>query len=92
MDEPTLAVMHELRDFMFEHVYMAPRQVEHQSGAIEVIRALVDHHLAHPEDLPASFREGDDALVTRVVDYVAGMTDRFALATHERLFGVAPRV
>ncbi len=86
MDAPTLEVMHELRDFMFEHVYMSERQVEHQRGAIEVIRDLVEYHVRHPEKLPASFRETDDDLVVQVVDYVAGMTDRFALARHDRLF------
>jgi dGTPase len=90
MDQPTLEVMHELRDFMFENVYMAQSQVEHQRGAIEVIRDLVDHHLRHPEQLPASFGDDQEDLVVRVVDYVAGMTDRFALATHARLFGRVP--
>jgi dGTPase len=87
MDPATLEVMHELRDFMFERVYMAPQQVEHQSGAITVIRDLVDYHLRHPDQLPPSFRENDAEPVTQVADYVAGMTDRFAQATHDRLFG-----
>jgi len=91
MDAPTLETMHELREFMFDRVYMSDQQVEHQRGAIAVIRELVDHHLSHPEDLPASFRQGDSELVTQVADYVAGMTDRFAQATHDRLFRPAVR-
>ncbi len=87
MDDETLAVMHSLRDFMFEHVYMGPVQRQHQQDAIELIRRLVDHHLQHPDELPESFRAIDADLVTQVADYVAGMTDRFAVATHERLFG-----
>jgi dGTPase len=90
MDPPTLDVMHELRDFMFQNVYMADQQIGRQQGAITVIRRLVDHHLAHPDELPASFRQTDDELVVQVVDYVAGMTDRFALASYERLYGTAP--
>jgi dGTPase len=86
MDAATLEVMHELRDFMFENVYMSEKQIEHQRGAIEVIRALMDHHLRHPDDLPPSFRQNDADLVTQVADYVAGMTDRFALSMHDRLF------
>ncbi|CAN5812542.1 deoxyguanosinetriphosphate triphosphohydrolase [soil metagenome] len=89
MEPATLEVMHELRDFMFERVYMSEQQVDHQRGAIEVIRGLVEHHLRHPEQLPPSFRENDDQLVTQVADYVAGMTDRFAQATYDRLFGQA---
>ena len=90
MDEPTLAVMNELRDFMFERVYMAPAQVEHQRGAVAVIRGLVDYHLAHPDELPETFRQADGPPVVAVVDYVAGMTDRFALATYDRLIGRPP--
>jgi dGTPase len=86
MEPATLEVMHELRDFMFEHVYMSAAQIEHQRGAIDVIRALVDYLLAHPEELPASFRQTDDELIVQVTDYVAGTTDRFAQAMHDRLF------
>jgi dGTPase len=88
MDAPTLAVMHDLRDFMFDKVYMSDVQQEHKREAIGVIRRLVDHHLAHPDELPETFRGPEADPVTHVVDYVAGMTDRFALRTYERLFGV----
>ena len=54
--------------------------------AIGVIRRLVDHHLAHPGLIPASYRDTEADPVTQVVDYVSGMTDRFALAMHDRLF------
>jgi len=86
MDEATLAVMHDLRDFMFERVYFDPSLLREQRSAIGILRDLVDHHLAHPEEIPATYREDDAPLVTQVADYVAGMTDRFALATYERLF------
>ena len=92
MDQPTLEVMHELRDFMFENVYMNEQQLTRQQGAIDVIRRLVDHLWAHPEDLPASFRDSPEQLLQAVVDYVAGMTDRFAIASYERLYGPAPLV
>jgi dGTPase len=87
MDEATLTDMNELRDFMFERVYLARSQRRHHEQAVEVIRRLMDHHLDHPEDLPPSFRATDADRVTQAADYVAGMTDRFALRTHERLFG-----
>jgi dGTPase len=85
MDDETLAVMHELRDFMFERVYLAPSLLREQRAAIDTLRALVDHHLAHPDQIPATYREADAPLVTQVADYVAGMTDRFALAAYQRL-------
>jgi dGTPase len=81
-----LEAMQELRAFMFERVYESPTAAGQKHVAIDVIRRLVDHHLAHPELIPASYRDADADPVTQVVDYVSGMTDRFALAMHDRLF------
>jgi dGTPase len=86
MDRPTLAVMNELRDFMFERVYQAPGQRRQQRRAIAVIRDLVDWHLAHPDEIPGTFREHAAPAIVQVSDYVAGMTDRYAVALHGRLF------
>ncbi len=88
MDPPTLAVMNELRNFMFEHVYLSERQQLHNEPAVALIRRLVDYHLAHPDEIPDSYRDTDADLTTQVVDYVAGMTDRFAQQAHDRLFGL----
>lgn len=87
MDPPTLEVMHELRAFMFERLYFSPGLREHAMQAIDLIRRLVDYHLAHPDEIPPSYHDTGADHVTQVADYVSGMTDRFAVATHERLFG-----
>ena len=55
MDAPTLAVMNELRDFMFERVYLAPEPARAQERAIELLRALMAHHTEHPDEIPASY-------------------------------------
>ena len=81
-----LEAMHELRTFMFERVYMSDTAAGQKHVAIDVIRRLVDHHLAHPELIPATYRDSEADEVTQVVDYVSGMTDRFALNMHDRLF------
>jgi dGTPase len=86
MDDETLAVMNQLRDFMFERVYEAPDQLRQQRRAVSVIRDLMDWHLEHPEDIPATYRQDEATPQTQAADYIAGMTDRFALATHDRLF------
>jgi len=90
MDADTLELMNQLRQFMFDSVYLADQQRAHQQPAIKLIRALVDHYIGHPDDLPADFRDrpGDDT--ARAVDYVAGMSDRFAIATYERIIGTSP--
>jgi dGTPase len=87
MDAPTLEVMIELRQFMFDRVYLSPDQRIHTEPAVALIRRLVDYHLEHPDELPTSYRDSDADLTTQVVDYVAGMTDRYAVMVHERLFG-----
>jgi dGTPase len=88
MDELTLEVMNELRTFMFDRVYLSPTQRVHTDYAVAVLRRLVDHHLDHPEEIPDSYRDSDADLTTQVVDFVAGMTDRYALQVHDRLFGL----
>jgi dGTPase len=89
MDALTLAVMNELREFMFERVYLSEAQLMHTRAAVDLIRRLVDYHLEHPERIADSYRDNDADAVTQVVDYVAGMTDRYALQVHDQLFGLA---
>jgi dGTPase len=86
MDPDALEAMGELRTFMFERVYESDTAAGQKHLAVDVIRRLVDHHLAHPGLIPATYRDTEADPVTQVVDYVTGMTDRFALATHDRLF------
>ena len=75
--------MSELRDFMFEHVYLGP-QVTHEREKIKVaVSALFNHYCDHPEQIPDSIPEG--SVSRRVTDHIAGMTDRFAVALFEEL-------
>ena len=78
--------MHELRAFMFKEVYLRPAAERQRQRAILVIRDLVDHFIARPEEVPETYRHDDADQVTRAIDYVAGMTDRFALRLHDGLF------
>jgi len=87
MDDETLAVMNELRDFMFARVYQSQEQRAEQVRAIEILTALMDHHLGHPELIPSSYREHEAPLVVQAADYVAGMTDRFALGIYREIRG-----
>jgi dGTPase len=86
MDDETLDVMNELRDFMFAHVYQSAEQQREQQRAIAIIRALMDWHLAHPEEIPDSYRQHEAPIVVQAADYISGMTDRYAIATYDRLF------
>jgi len=79
--------MMELRAFLFENVYFSERAKAEEPKAYAVVQALFAHYLADSDDLPADERPGDGTtLVQSVVDYVAGMTDRFAIREYERIF------
>lgn len=86
MDEDTLAVMNDVRDFMFARVYLGPEMEAPKNKAIRVIRDLVDWFAEHPGEVPETYKVDDADDLTRAIDYVAGMTDRFALKTHDDLF------
>jgi dGTPase len=70
-----------LRTFMFERVYLAPSAASEQRRVARVVHDVFDAVLANPDLLPP----GPGDVPQRVTDYVAGMTDRFALAFHDRL-------
>jgi dGTPase len=70
-----------LREFMFEQVYLGP-EAQRQKPRIErMMRALFDHYLEHPPS-PLTPDASDEQ---RVVDWLAGMTDRFAIRSFEDL-------
>jgi dGTPase len=51
-----------------------------------VISNLIDYFMHHPDEVPEGTTvEGSDP-VTSAIDFVAGMTDRYAIQTHDRLF------
>ena len=69
------AAMLALRRFMFGRVYLGPAARAQQANAHTVVRRIFDHLVEHAEQLP----ERDGELRDRVRDYLAGMTDRFAI-------------
>ncbi len=86
MSDAVAAALAVLRDFMFERVYLRPEAAEEQRKAVDLIGALFRHFLDHPDEIPAEYASAPGDGATRVADYIAGMTDRYALRTYERLF------
>ena len=79
--------MMELRAFLFDRVYFSPHAKREEPKAFGVVERLFMHYLQLPEELPLEFRpSSDDERVQRVTDYIAGMTDRYAIREYERLF------
>lgn len=75
-----------IRDFMFERVYLRDEARVEQDKAIALVRMLFAHYLDHPEAVPEEYHRAPGDLPTRVADYIAGMTDRYALRAYEQLF------
>lgn len=82
-----------IRQFLFTRMYRAPRVVAMRAEVTDVVRDLFGLFLADPSRLPEDWQgdvaraSGQAALARIVADYVAGMTDRFALQEHARLLG-----
>jgi dGTPase len=83
------AQLAELKRFLSERLYHHPRVLEMSAPAVQVIGDLFEHFRKHTDQLPDHVRArcGIDGEARAVADYVAGMTDRFALSEHARLAG-----
>jgi dGTPase len=77
------AAMSRLREFMFERVYLGPEARSEHERVQRTLWGLFDHYSAHPEELPEGVPDADET--QRIADYIAGMTDRFCIATYRRL-------
>ena len=78
----------QLRDFLFEKVYINSIAKKEEPKAQYIVRELFKYYNAHPEEMPDDYvkRIDEDGLVTSVCDYIAGMTDNYAVNTFKKLF------
>ncbi|WP_137917808.1 deoxyguanosinetriphosphate triphosphohydrolase [Hydrogenophaga sp. 2FB] len=75
-----------LKTFLFRNLYRHPQVMETTDRARRVVADLFERYMEAPHELPEA--HGRRRLLARAVaDYIAGMTDRFAIREHERLFG-----
>ena len=86
-----------IKAFLKPHMYRHPRVMRVMDEAAGVVRDLFARYNAHPGDLPGEWQQGlaglDDAARARhIADFIAGMTDRYALAEHGRLFDSTPEL
>ena len=78
----------DLRAFMFERVYRNPVAKGEESKAQDMLQMLFEHYIAHPEKLPEDFHPqlSFDGMERTVCDYIAGMTDHYAVDKYTELF------
>ena len=79
---------HALRDFMFDHVYRSPVAKAEEKKARAMLQRLFEYYMKHPEALPADFlpQLSFDGMERTVCDYIAGMTDKYAVDKYSELF------
>ena len=86
MSSPMRRVMNALREFMFQRVYVpSNRNVQAQKGR-EVLTFLYTYFVEHPNEVPEEFWIREESPDQRAADYVAGMTDQFAIRKAEKLY------
>ena len=90
ISEPIRRALNELKDFLFDRIYYSSAAKTDVGKAQRLLRELFDYFVAHPDEMGdearAALDDGQAGAHRAVCDFLAGMTDRFAIRTHERLF------
>lgn len=81
-----------LREFMFENVYVGSKAKKEEDKAMKCIEQIYNHYIEFPEKLPEEFvkRIKEWGIETVVCDYIAGMTDRYAIYEYSNIFIPSP--
>jgi dGTPase len=93
--QPVAEADRAIKAFLTPRMYQHERVSQVMADAQRVVRELFDHYMRQPDDLPPEWGKGlgafkPQARARRVSDFIAGMTDRFALAEHARFFDSTP--
>jgi dGTPase len=86
-----------IKGFLYPRMYRHPRVVRIMGEAEDVLRDLFNHFVSSPDALPVDWSEGlakndEQSRMRRIADYIAGMTDRYALIEHAKYFEVTPEL
>ncbi|MEG0641769.1 MAG: deoxyguanosinetriphosphate triphosphohydrolase, partial [Clostridium sp.] len=82
----------ELRDYLFKNVYLGSKAKEEESKAINIVKEMFEYYLSNPTKMPKEFISniGKWGIDTVVCDYIAGMTDRYAISEYLNIFVPTP--
>ena len=88
LSAPVDKALKDLRSFMFERVYRNPIAKGEESKAKAMLGRLFEYYISHPEALPADFQPqlSSDGMERTVCDYIAGMTDNYAVDKYKEIF------
>jgi dGTPase len=84
-----------IKAFLYQHMYRHPRVMQVMGEAEQIVIDLFERYRKSPGDLPAEWLEGtgeetETERARRIGNFIAGMTDRYALIEHQRLFDSTP--
>jgi len=89
------AANRELKQYLFEHLYRHTRVIRMGSKAERIMEDLFNTYVRQPEQMPPHFAQrvhAGEVLQRVIADYIAGMTDRYAMDEHQKLFDPHARV
>ena len=84
MDSEIGEIMNELREFMFENVYLREETNDQRKECKNIVQTLVEYFIENKNELPKNYIQSEDD-IENSIDYVAGMTDRFAISTFGKI-------
>ena len=84
MDSEIGEIMNELREFMFENVYLRKETNNQRKECKNIVQTLVEYFIENKNELPKNYIQSEDD-IENSIDYVAGMTDRFAISTFGKI-------
>ena len=84
MDSEIGEIMNELREFMFENVYLRKETNDQRKECKNIVQTLVEYFMGNKNELPKNYIQSEDD-IENSIDYVAGMTDRFAISTFGKI-------
>ena len=88
MSEQVQQATDELRSFMFRNVYIGSDAKREENKAVNLIKSLFDYFIQNQADLPVEhrLRVSETGVKLVIADYIAGMTDRYAITMFKKLF------
>ena len=86
-----------IKGFLYPRMYRHARVMRVMDDAEQVVRDLFAYYVKAPDELPPEWGEGigsagEAARARRIGDYIAGMTDRYALIEHAKYFATTPEL
>jgi len=83
MSPEVMEALEALRTYMFQNMYLTPTVRGEFEKAQKILTALFEYVVAHPHEF---FTDGEEPVERLALDFIAGMTDRYALNLYARLF------